>query len=62
MEEAEKLQDFIDRFGASATKATQAKDREKKLAKLKVLLHSSTEQGFTSRHLCRNKACVSADL
>jgi ATPase subunit of ABC transporter with duplicated ATPase domains len=36
VEEATKLQDFINRFGASATKATQAKDREKKLARLKV--------------------------
>ena len=35
VEEASKLQAFIDKFGAKASKATQAKDREKKLEKLK---------------------------
>ena len=35
IEEASTLQAFIDKWGASATKATQAKDREKKLEKLK---------------------------
>ena len=36
VEEAAKMQAFIDRFGASATKATQAKDRQKKLERLKA--------------------------
>lgn len=33
--EAARLQAFVDRFGASATKATQAQDRAKKLEKMK---------------------------
>ena len=35
--ERKQLQSFIDRFGAKATKAKQAKDRRKKIDKMEVL-------------------------
>ena len=35
--EAKRLQDFIDRMGAKASKASQAKDRQGKLDKLEVV-------------------------
>ena len=42
--EAQRLQDFIDRMGAKATKARQAKDRQGKLDKLEAQLASSRAQ------------------
>ena len=52
------MQAFIDRFGASATKATQAKDREKKLARLRLEMGANPPPGYvpkgTSKHAREN--------
>ena len=41
--EAKRLQDFIDRMGAKASKARQAKDRQGKLDKLEVQMEAARQ-------------------
>ena len=65
--EAKRLQDFIDRMGAKASKAKQAKDRQGKLDKLEVQMEAARKLVAGERHqpkltLARPPPCDSVPL
>ena len=65
--EARRLQDFIDRMGAKASKAKQAKDRQGKLDRLEVQMEAARQLIGGERHrpklsLARPPACDAVPL